>query len=333
VNASLLLSCAGPDFPPPGRPDRADRLTRPSRRLAGFCLSACLHLGVAACLLAALLGSGTGSAPGGGGGMGGAGGGGRSGGDGQADLCLVRLELYRGCPAAAPAGQPDSAAQPPAEATLAEPQAQAETAIALAAPDATQKPHPVPAPKMPARPAQAAKPKEAGGIVAANAEAAGIAGDVADKAAGKKDASAADSPGAPGFRGLPGTPGQGEGQGGGIGPGEGAGQGPGSGTGQGDGTYSLAEVDQHPRLVSRVEPRYPESARKLSLGGKILARFLVDETGAVHSPSVASATPPGVFEESVIEAVSHWRFEPAKLRGRPVKVWATAPVRFEITGR
>jgi protein TonB len=92
-------------------------------------------------------------------------------------------------------------------------------------------------------------------------------------------------------------------------------------------------VDAKPKLIRHVEPDYPESARKLALSGKVMARFVVDESGIVHEPAVFSADPPGVFDASVLEAVKGWRFEPAKHRGRAVKVVVTVPVRFNIAHR
>ena len=97
--------------------------------------------------------------------------------------------------------------------------------------------------------------------------------------------------------------------------------------------WPLAEVDQKPRLVRHVEPEYPEHARKRAVCGKVLARFLVDESGEVHDPAVTSSDPSGIFEQSVLDAVRRWRFEPARHRGKPVAVVVTVPVRFDIQAR
>lgn len=146
----------------------------------------------------------------------------------------------------------------------------------------------------------------------------------------------------PGMRAeVPGTPGQDlrvgpQGPGGGTAnanPSAGAdGKGT-SGTEPGPGILSLGEVDSKPRLVSHVEPAYPEPARKRALSGKVMARFVVDESGIVHDPAVFSADPPGVFDASVLEAVKRWRFAPAKHQGRTVKVLVMVPVRFDIAHR
>jgi len=125
------------------------------------------------------------------------------------------------------------------------------------------------------------------------------------------------------------------------GPGRTPGEDPGTASGQGvpgtgpgtSGVLGLGEVDSLPRLVRHVEPAYPEAARRRSLSGKVMARFVVDESGTVHDPSVASSDPPDVFDACVLEAVRRWKFEPARHKGRSVKVLVTVPVRFDIARR
>ncbi|WP_169725351.1 energy transducer TonB [Fundidesulfovibrio putealis] len=92
-------------------------------------------------------------------------------------------------------------------------------------------------------------------------------------------------------------------------------------------------MDAKPKLIRHVEPDYPESARKRALSGKVMARFVVDESGLVHEPTVSSSDPPGVFDDSVIEAVRRWKFEPARHKGKAVKVVVTVPVKFDISNR
>lgn len=107
----------------------------------------------------------------------------------------------------------------------------------------------------------------------------------------------------------------------------------GSGTGGGARILGLGDVDSKPRLIHHVEPEYPESARKSALSGKVMARFVVDESGAVHDATISSADPPDVFDLSVLEAVQRWRFEPARYLGKAVRVMVTVPVRFDIAKR
>ena len=40
--------------------------------------------------------------------------------------------------------------------------------------------------------------------------------------------------------------------------------------------------------------------------------------------------PPGIFDKSVIQCVSGWRFKPGTIEGMAVKAWAETTIRFEL---
>jgi protein TonB len=71
------------------------------------------------------------------------------------------------------------------------------------------------------------------------------------------------------------------------------------------------------RLVQRVEPLYPETARRLSISGRVTVRATIDKTGAVSNVLWVSGN--DLFRESAIAAVKQWRYEPATLNGQPVE--------------
>jgi protein TonB len=102
----------------------------------------------------------------------------------------------------------------------------------------------------------------------------------------------------------------------------GAGLGAGSGSGQ--------PVDRMPRVLEQVKPRYPSMAKRLNKSGVVTLRFLVDARGVPGQLTVVEAPPGGFFEESALEAVARWRFEPAKRQGRNVEAWMILPVRFVL---
>lgn len=122
----------------------------------------------------------------------------------------------------------------------------------------------------------------------------------------------------------------GAGSGGGTGGGQGTGSGQfvGSGTGQGG-----VAVDRMPVAIKRVKPVYPLDARRRGISGQVVLRLFVDAAGEVREVRVESAAPAGVFEDKAVEAARRWKFEPAVLRGAPVGVWLTLPVRFALDQR
>ena len=96
--------------------------------------------------------------------------------------------------------------------------------------------------------------------------------------------------------------------------------------------FEAAEVDREPRLVSRVPPIYPYSARRRGINGEVVVRFLVDASGRVSRLSIVRAQPQGVFERAVEQSVNRWRFKPGLYQGRPVSTWVVLPIRFKLSG-
>jgi protein TonB len=115
----------------------------------------------------------------------------------------------------------------------------------------------------------------------------------------------------------------------GKGTGEGPG-GPSSGTGP-YGEFDAASVDKVPQILKKIEPAYPGRARSLGICGKVVVKFLVETDGRVSKPSIVEAHPRGYFEQSTLEAVSHWRFKPGCFRGKDVATWVILPVQFQLT--
>ena len=89
--------------------------------------------------------------------------------------------------------------------------------------------------------------------------------------------------------------------------------------------------EQAPKLVKRVEPKFPAMAQNAGVCGKVMVQFFVDKKGDVKKAIVVKATPPGLgFEEEAIAAVLQWKFTPALQRENPVAVWVGQQIRFEV---
>ena len=77
--------------------------------------------------------------------------------------------------------------------------------------------------------------------------------------------------------------------------------------------------DQHPRAVlHRVQPIYPEIARRLSLDGLVMLRAEVAADGHVKSVSVISGN--AILGQAAIRAVREWVFAPGAEESVPVGV-------------
>ena len=94
--------------------------------------------------------------------------------------------------------------------------------------------------------------------------------------------------------------------------------------------YGLSEVDQIPTASVKTRPVYPYRARRLSIEGEVDVKFLVDRNGRVSKISIERASPPHLFEKSVVQALGKWRFIPGKVAGRPVNTWVTTTIVFKM---
>jgi TonB family protein len=84
-----------------------------------------------------------------------------------------------------------------------------------------------------------------------------------------------------------------------------------------------------PQLVYKVEPEFSEEARKAKYQGVVVLSIEVDSSGNVRNVHVRRSLGLGL-DEKAIEAVSHWRFRPAILDGKPVTTEATVQVNFQL---
>lgn len=119
----------------------------------------------------------------------------------------------------------------------------------------------------------------------------------------------------------------------GIGDGPGGdGSGPVAGTGHGPGglqAYTLSQVTTQPVLILKIEPEYSERARQAKFQGTVGLRIIIDEKG--NPREIMVTRPLGLgLDEKAIEAVSRWRFKPARKNGKPAAVEAFVDVNFRL---
>jgi protein TonB len=76
--------------------------------------------------------------------------------------------------------------------------------------------------------------------------------------------------------------------------------------------------------------RYPESAAKEGVQGKVFIQFCVTSKGDVTDYEVVSNTDPRLDAEALRVIKSITRFEPGYHNGKPVAVWYKVPVTFKL---
>jgi TonB family protein len=82
-----------------------------------------------------------------------------------------------------------------------------------------------------------------------------------------------------------------------------------------------------PRPVSTPDPKFTDQARRKRTQGSVLVKFTVGPDGKVVEVKLARGLEPSL-DQSTIETVRRWRFEPATFEGKPVAVRLYAQVNF-----
>lgn len=79
-------------------------------------------------------------------------------------------------------------------------------------------------------------------------------------------------------------------------------------------------------------PVYPSAARRQKLQGLVLLRVEVSEDGFALKVEVEQSSGHKSLDTAALNAVRHWRFEPARAAGRVIKAHAQVPIRFKLEG-
>ncbi len=87
--------------------------------------------------------------------------------------------------------------------------------------------------------------------------------------------------------------------------------------------------DKEPQIIKKVEPKYPEPAKRAGLEGKVIVKMWVDRDGKVKKVVVLKSDA-AVFNEPAIEAAKQFVFAPAYVDNKPVAVWISYPFRFRL---
>lgn len=93
-------------------------------------------------------------------------------------------------------------------------------------------------------------------------------------------------------------------------------------------TVNFVELSEFPRELVRVNPKYPEMAKKAGIQGIVVVQVLIDTKGNVEDVRIFKSHP--MFDEAAIAAAKQFKFTPAKQRDRLVKVWMSIPFHFRL---
>jgi periplasmic protein TonB len=77
-------------------------------------------------------------------------------------------------------------------------------------------------------------------------------------------------------------------------------------------------------------PNYPKTAKRRGYQGKVVVSVYVDDQGRVEKLWLFESSGYNILDNSVLEAVKEWIFEPGMKGDQKVAMWVKVPVRFEL---
>lgn len=87
--------------------------------------------------------------------------------------------------------------------------------------------------------------------------------------------------------------------------------------------------EKEPQVIKRVEPVYPELARKAGLEGTVWVKLWVDKEGKVKDVVILKSASE-IFNQPAIDAAKQWIFTPAMMKTGPVSVWISLSFNFKL---
>ncbi|MES2366328.1 MAG: TonB family protein [Pseudomonadota bacterium] len=94
--------------------------------------------------------------------------------------------------------------------------------------------------------------------------------------------------------------------------------------------YTAKQLDVQPRALAAINPVYPQGAVARGTAGWVTLKLKLDEYGKVEDVEVSDASPPGIFDQSALDAFRNAHFAPAQKDGRAVKSLVQIKVRYEL---
>ncbi len=85
-----------------------------------------------------------------------------------------------------------------------------------------------------------------------------------------------------------------------------------------------------PKAIHKVNPKYPEEARKEKIQGEVVAESIIDHTGKVVDTKVLES-PHELLSQATIDALQQWTFEPSRNKaGEAVDVLYVVTMKYRL---
>ncbi len=93
---------------------------------------------------------------------------------------------------------------------------------------------------------------------------------------------------------------------------------------------SIGGTIQASKIITKVQPIYPESARSAGVQGTVVLHAIISKDGKPLSLRVMNAQVDPDLARSAVEAVSQWRYTPTLLNGEPIEIETTIDVNYSL---
>lgn len=90
----------------------------------------------------------------------------------------------------------------------------------------------------------------------------------------------------------------------------------------------LTQEEALKAATSKPQPEYPPVARQLRIQGRIEMELSIDASGQVDGVKTLSGNP--ALTGMAANTLKHWRFEPIKVDGKPVRAVAVLSFSFKL---
>jgi protein TonB len=94
------------------------------------------------------------------------------------------------------------------------------------------------------------------------------------------------------------------------------------------GIHELSPEAAEGSLIHRVEPDYPEEARRQQIQGAVVLELRAAGDGSVQEVSLISGPP--LLTDAAIAAAKQWRFKPRTEQGKPVGTQMKVTLNFKL---
>ena len=84
------------------------------------------------------------------------------------------------------------------------------------------------------------------------------------------------------------------------------------------------------KLITKVQPIYPDSAKERGAQGSVLLHAIVSKDGRPLAMQVLNSQIDPDLARAAVEAVSQWRYQPTLLNGEPVEIDTVITVNFKL---